>query len=242
MIGNFEQNQLWANRLFMSKVTPHLLSHLPGKIHVLEGDTHPLCRLLDITGGIDYLHESQHGLLRGIASRVQSGSRNWATFTIRKERSSGARTEYEKRCAAIAANALYPFFTVQSYFDTQGQLLGYAIVRTDQLFKVIQQGQCSENQCSENQCNENQTGDRQIGQATFLYVSWRDLIKGKTPIIMYDRATRLTIIRSKDDVTEYQDNHTDEELNAGFNRTIDGEDEEADYDDDDDDFEKGYKQ
>ena len=231
MIGNFEQNQLWANRLFMSKVTPHLLSHLPGKIHVLEGDPHPLCRLLDITGGIDYLHESPHGLLRGIASRVQSGSRNWATFTIRKERSSGARTEYEKRCAAIAANALYPFFTVQSYFDTQGQLLGYAIVRTDQLFKVIQQGQYS----------ENQTGDRQIGQATFLYVLWRDLIKGKTPIIMYDHATRLTIIRSKDDVTEYQDNHTDEELNDGFNRTIDGDDEEADYDDDDD-FEKGYKQ
>jgi len=226
MIGNFEQNQLWANRLFMSKVTPHLLSHLPGKIHVLEGDPHPLCRLLDITGGIDYLHESPHGLLRGIASRVQSGSRNWATFTIRKERSSGARTEYEKRCAAIAANALYPFFTVQSYFDTQGQLLGYAIVRTDQLFKVIQQGQYS----------ENQTGDRQIGQATFFYVLWRDLIKGKTPIIMYDHATRLTIIRSKDDVTEYQDNHTDEELNDGFNRTIDGDEDE------DDAFEEGYKQ
>ena len=210
----------------MSKVTPHLLSHLPGKIHVLEGDPHPLCRLLDITGGIDYLHESPHGLLRGIASRVQSGSRNWATFTIRKERSSGARTEYEKRCAAIAANALYPFFTVQSYFDTQGQLLGYAIVRTDQLFKVIQQGQYS----------ENQTGDRQIGQATFFYVLWRDLIKGKTPIIMYDHATRLTIIRSKDDVTEYQDNHTDEELNDGFNRTIDGDEDE------DDAFEEGYKQ
>ena len=226
MIGNFEQNQLWANRLFMSKVTPHLLSHLPGKIHVLEGDPHPLCRLLDITGGIDYLHESPHGLLRGIASRVQSGSRNWATFTIRKERSSGARTEYEKRCAAIAANALYPFFTVQSYFDTQGQLLGYAIVRTDQLFKVIQQGQYS----------ENQTGDRQIGQTTFFYVLWRDLIKGKTPIIMYDHATRLTIIRSKDDVTEYQDNHTDEELNDGFNRTIDGDEDE------DDAFEEGYKQ
>jgi len=226
MIGNFEQNQLWANRLFMSKVTPHLLSHLPGKIHVLEGDPHPLCRLLDITGGIDYLHESPHGLLRGIASRVQSGSRNWATFTIRKERSSGARTEYEKRCAAIAANALYPFFTVQSYFDTQGQLLGYAIVRTDQLFKVIQQGQYS----------KNQTGDRQIGQATFFYVLWRDLIKGKTPIIMYDHATRLTIIRSKDDVTEYQDNHTDEELNDGFNRTIDCDEDE------DDAFEEGYKQ
>lgn len=212
MIGDFEQNQGWAKRLFLGQVAPHLLSHLSGTIHAIEGDDHPICQLLDRTGGLDYLHKSPCGLLRGIANRVQSGDRNWATFTIRKKRMSGARTEYEKRTAAIAANALYPFFTVHSYFDYHDRLLGYAVARTDQIFQAIRQGRCS----------ERQTGSCQIGQATFLYVSWRDLILGGTPIIMYDQTKGVTIIRSKKGVKEYQDNLTDEELNEGFSHTIDG--------------------
>ena len=202
MVGSFEQNQLWAKQLFLEHVAPHLLSHLPGTIHVIEGDPHPICRLLDRSGGIDYLHESPHGLLRGIANRVQRGNRNWATFTVRKERMSGAHTEYEKRTAAIAVNALSPFFTVHSYFDTQDQLLGYAIARTEQIFEAIHQGLFG----------QRQTGGQQIGQATFFHVSWRDLLANGTPIIIYDRASCMTIIRSKNDVTEYQDKFTNDTL------------------------------
>lgn len=216
MVGDYEQNQDWARRLFLSQVAPRLIKHLPGKIHAVEGEAHPVCRLLDMNAGIDYLLESPNGNVRTIASRIQIGNRCWATFTIRKQRTSGALTEHAKRIAAIGVGALSPFLSVHAYFDTTEHLLGFAAVRTDHLFQAIVKGLCK----------ERRTGAMEIGQATFLWVAWRDIFAGGWPIIIHDHVDGVTLIRSRKEVREYLETLSDEEVNEGFNKTIDQGDSE----------------
>lgn len=99
---------------------------------------------LDVRAGIDawQIHTS-HGI-RGIASRVQWGDRDWGTFTVRYSRSSGATTEYEKRRAAIASGAgwLFPYLTIQAYVEKparEGALLSAAVCRTADLIRYIEE-------------------------------------------------------------------------------------------------------
>ena len=57
---------------FDALVKPLFLSAMPGSILKVEGECHPTLDALDRIGGIDYLHLSQSGELRGVASRIQS--------------------------------------------------------------------------------------------------------------------------------------------------------------------------
>ena len=86
-------------------------------------------------------------MIRGIASRIQarprgdSGAFPYNTFTVRKSRDSGTRTEYVKRREAIADNEgyLYPHFTIQAYVEkwVEGPLLSLGIARTsDIIYKI----------------------------------------------------------------------------------------------------------
>lgn len=100
---------------------------------------------LDVLAGIDawHIHPGRGGI-RGIASRIQYG-RPWASFTIRKKRTSGAATEYEKRLNAIHNSDdgwLLPGITIQAYLDSRrGGSLKYAcIVNTKDLFIFIENG------------------------------------------------------------------------------------------------------
>ena len=100
---------------------------------------------LDVLAGIDAWQIQSNARLRGLASRVQWVTGNpYNTFTIRKSRTSGATTEYEKRLKAInnpRAGWLFPALTVQAYIATgTDRLLSAAGISTCDLFNFIANG------------------------------------------------------------------------------------------------------
>jgi hypothetical protein len=91
-------------------------------------------KLLDRDAGFDYFREDKNGM-QGIASRVQFDD-SFNSFTIRLERDSGNKTEFEKRKFAIENGYMYPEFTMHSYFDNRINLnlISIAIIKTIDLF------------------------------------------------------------------------------------------------------------
>ena len=130
----------------------------------VEGQTNEVCRVLDMECGIDYLLYSKYsGQVYGLASRVQYG-RNYRTFTVRKERESGAKTEYRKRIEASTYGGLSPYYTMQAYVK-DGEINGLALVKTEDLLKFIEKGLA----------DEGKTGTNKDGQATFYICDWDKL-------------------------------------------------------------------
>ena len=94
-------------------------------------------KLFDINAGIDAVSISSKGL-RGIALRIQYDI-EYNTFTIRYERSSGAKTELSKRIEAIKKGYIYPYLTCQCYYNEKNiKLLSGAICRTSDLYKFAE--------------------------------------------------------------------------------------------------------
>lgn len=128
---------------FENIVWPACRDHLNGgTLMQMEGrPDQELAMQLDMKAGIDgwQLHEDG---MRGIASRVQVG-RAWDTFTIRKARDSGAKTEFEKRASAVTTGDwLYPTITIQAYLETwSGPALSIGISRTEEIIAFIHAGQ-----------------------------------------------------------------------------------------------------
>jgi len=106
---------------------------------------------LDQTAGVDSWNVKHDDIVRGVASRVQyvvnlPYDTPPDTFTIRKERQSGAKTEFEKRLHAIRKGGLYPHWTTQAYLDEErGQLLSIGRVRTKDLIQYIEDGSTDKN-------------------------------------------------------------------------------------------------
>lgn len=101
-------------------------------------------KVLDMQAGIDAWQVVDRCGMRGIASRIQWGAKCWSTFTIRFSRTSGARTEYAKRCWALEhpnQGWLIPSLTVQAYVEARrtGTLLGAGLVRTKDLFDYVRE-------------------------------------------------------------------------------------------------------
>lgn len=101
---------------------------------------------LDQTAGVDSWNIKSEDIIRGVASRVQyltnlPFEQPPNTFTIRKERESGAKTEFEKRLNAIRRGGLFPYWTTQAYLDKpRGELLSFARVRTEDLIRHVNSG------------------------------------------------------------------------------------------------------
>jgi hypothetical protein len=114
---------------------PKLIS---GKIHSIESKDNEILILLDQKSGIDLIRENNIGL-QGIASRIQF-DKAYNTFTIRKERFTGAKTEYEKRLEQMNNGYFYPEFTMQLYFNNRIDLefLSGGIIRTKNLYQFIE--------------------------------------------------------------------------------------------------------
>ena len=130
----------------------------------VEGQANEVCRVLDMQCGIDYLLYSKYsGQVYGLASRVQYG-RNYRTFTVRKERESGAKTEYKKRIDASTYGGLSPQYTMQAYVK-DGEINGLAVVKTEDLLNFIEKGLA----------DEGRTGANKDGQATFYICGWDKL-------------------------------------------------------------------
>lgn len=124
-------------------ILPNLIS---GEIISIEETQNEILLMFDKYSGIDYLRKDNNGL-QGIASRVQFGKEDdkapiaWNTFTIRYERDSGAKTEYEKRMYQIKHGYFYPAYTLQAYFDNRKDmnLLSVAVVKTVELYRYAEE-------------------------------------------------------------------------------------------------------
>lgn len=140
-------------------VVPKLIS---GKIIRVEKQDNEILLTIDQKAGIDYIRSNDTGL-QGIAWRSQWGNRAWDTFTIRYNRVSGAKTEYEKRVQQIREGYMYPAFTMQGYFtdrDTNTPM-SVGIVRTLDLYQLlIDRPEVAHLNKSDNE---------------FLFVRWRDI-------------------------------------------------------------------
>lgn len=103
-------------------------------------------RILDTTGGIDAWqiypgNGKSPKWIRGIASRVQFGDRDWSTHTVRYRLPSGNETELHKRLRYNKGHGVVgPHLTLQAYVDDTGpadRLLSVGIVRTADLLDAV---------------------------------------------------------------------------------------------------------
>jgi hypothetical protein len=142
-------------------VLPKLIS---GDIISIEQQENEILLLFDRYSGIDYIRKNNIGL-QGIASRVQFG-KNWDTFTIRAQRHSGAKTEYQKRLEQIENGYFYPYFTMQAYFDNRQNmnLLSICIIKTIDLYYEIE---------------NNPNVSKQQSDNIFYFIKWSDLPNNK---------------------------------------------------------------
>lgn len=96
--------------------------------------------LLDILAGIDAWQVKNDLGIRGIASRIQWGA-HYESFTIRKKRTTGAKTELDKRLKVLtrAGDWLFPYWTIQAYITKRkdGELLYACATKTKDLFRYI---------------------------------------------------------------------------------------------------------
>lgn len=153
-----------------------------GELMAVEGADDAVCRMLDMTCGTDYFQVYDGlGLVWGIASRMQvidttRYSRPFDTFTVRKARDSGTKTEYEKRRDAIRHGGVYPYLTMQGYVDGQtDELMSLGIARTTDIMDYVDRGFA----------RVKHTGPEQRGQAEFYIVDWEHFESAGYDIRMY---------------------------------------------------------
>ena len=148
-----------------------LLEILNGNFEVVEGVTKDeMAKTLDMLAGIDIWHIHKRQGVRGVASRIQYG-KSWDTFTVRKTRESGAKTEYEKRIYAMKNEFLYPVLAFQGYISNDVPL-SFALTKTKDIFWMIDNGYS----------RLKKTGKSQIGQAEFYVVDWQRMVDNKKRI------------------------------------------------------------
>lgn len=126
--------------------------------------TQKLIEILDSYAGVDYLHKDSEGVVRGIASRVQT-STDYGSFTIRFARESHKPTEFGKRLKSSELNGLYPQITSQAYVRN-GELLNVGLCYTQNLIDYILDGEDNVDYIT-NKVTQN-------GAAKFITVYWRD--------------------------------------------------------------------
>ncbi len=145
----------WSARVFTQQIWPimRLVYHDSELIHIETIKDSELAKKFDQLSGIDAWQIHNDTNIRGIASRVQkppkwsSNGYPYNTFTIRKSRDTGTKTEYEKRLYAINSSDgwIYPYLTVQAYVNAKGRLLSFATARTVEVIQAITEGRCLEN-------------------------------------------------------------------------------------------------
>jgi hypothetical protein len=162
-----------ANKYFVELIQPVMEKIFKAKFDIVETRADiVLCKKLDQNSGIDLFCDNANGM-RGMGLRVQNG-KSFGTFTIRKERDSGAKTEYEKRKFAIKNDYLYPHLTLQAYIDNN-KIEDFAVAKTKDIIQMIDSGFCKSNRTT---------------NASFYIVKWIDLEKNKCDIYIYSKHWR----------------------------------------------------
>jgi hypothetical protein len=142
---------------------------------------------LDRLAGIDVWHIKDDSGMRGIASRIQWGDRAFDTFTIRKSRDTGAKTEFAKRKEAIESGQwLYPDLTIQAYISMdRTKLLSCGIAKTRDIIEMIDSGFA---------------GTNRTDNASFYYLDWSVFEVNGFGITIY-KEKQQSSIQSKDTST-----------------------------------------
>ena len=139
-MNDWQRDLSKSNAAFLSAVWPVIKGKCGGgtikPVEILPDD---ISRDLDRLCGIDIWQTIDGEGCRGIASRVQFGSKNWRTFTVRKCRDSGAKTEFEKRKDAIESGGrmIYPYLTCHAYLTDSLVVLGGGLALTKSVFDAI---------------------------------------------------------------------------------------------------------
>lgn len=153
---------------------------------------------MDILAGVDYwVKNGKEGMIYSLATRVQWG-RAYNTFTIRYERRSGAKTEYEKRASAYEEKnkgVLSPGFTLHAYMTEprrEGQVLSVAKIHTQALYRVaamiVEKSHRGE-RSRDWRMQEVKSG----GAAIFLAINWGyfDKVNEKVDILFFNLSGNL---------------------------------------------------
>ena len=167
-------------KLVREKIKPIVEKLLPNwRLMQVEGKDDEVCKVLDMSCGIDYLlHSRESSQILGLSSRVQY-EKNYRTFTVRKDRESGALTEYDKRRQSIYSGSIYPHYTMQAYIIGEN-VEGLAVTKTTDLMNFIKEGHAY----------ELKTKADKIGQAEFYACSWAKMKKYGYKVIEYAKETR----------------------------------------------------
>jgi hypothetical protein len=165
-----------SSSAFQRQVWPILQPHVGGgELHNIEALKDIVGDKLDQSAGFDWLQTLPNGAIRAVASRVQWG-RSWDTFTIRLARSSGAKTEWEKRKFAIRRTEqgfCFPGLTTQGYVS--GDDVTAAAVWTTHLVSAVEQAQIRPGLWPTSERKSNGVWTNQTTNASFIVVSWEAL-------------------------------------------------------------------
>jgi len=135
-MNDFKQNFDEAKKHFLL-IRHRVETILDGFLVSVENSSRVVNKLLD-RAGIDALLTCRTGGLQGVALRIQKNC-NYRSFTIRKERASGAITEYEKYLRALQNGHIAPTFTVQAYVDTKNDIvLSGGVARTADIYDYLE--------------------------------------------------------------------------------------------------------
>ena len=176
-MDNFKTSLKKSSVAFEKYFKEAVLKVFKGDFEVVEGVTkYKMAQTLDQLAGIDLWYFNTNVGVRGVANRIQFQNKCWRTFTVRKSRASGAKTEYEKRKHAIEKDWLYPILTLQGYILADKPLC-FAIAITEDIIWMI----------DNDYCKIKSTGKDQIGQAEFYIVKWADMQKLEKNIYIWEQ-------------------------------------------------------
>jgi len=142
MSEQWEKDLSESTEIFKETVYPKIKTSLgSGELVPVESVTDSnMAETLDTLGGVDFWYVDSDKGMYGLASRVQPNGTDWSTFTVRRNRYSGTKTEFEKRKEQINEGYLYPQYTCQSYTDGT-DFINAAYIKTKDLIEFIENGQ-----------------------------------------------------------------------------------------------------
>lgn len=146
MSSNYAIDLSRSKKAFQGLVWPELNKFLKGKLDIVEGSQDKRDFDMDTQSGVDYWWVENGAGRTGLSSRVQAddGRRGFPynTFTIRRSRITGTRTEYQKLVEARKNRRLYPALMIQSYITAwdDGELISFALAYTDSILDYIAKG------------------------------------------------------------------------------------------------------
>lgn len=157
----------------------------------VEDKDEEICKMLDQTCGIDYFILTSEKHTYGVAWRCQfvnqlTGKNDYHTFTIRYKRSSGIKTEYEKRKEAIKLDSIYPFYVAHAYADEQtNEILRLAVTTTEDEIAYCENELCPKE-------TKRSTNKEDNSWADFYYIQWADMALYGYFIVRYYKDTGIS--------------------------------------------------